>query len=157
MSLKPDEVTDRLIRLAEGVYVEHDVLGIVQRIYEYDRNLRVKYLDPQRAEFGDAPYKIVEECMDGQERVIFDCWELNELVLERLYAADTMKNDILAQLDAKNALARIHQQQRYQDQRLEAQDIVKHFIKSPKGRYSFKNSFDDSVTVLSDSEPARKK
>lgn len=156
MNLKQDEINKRLISLADGVYVEEDVLGIVKRIYEYDPHLRVKYLDPQKAEFGDEPYKIVEVCMDGQERVVFGCWKLDETVLERLYAADTFKHDVLAQLDKKNGLAKRNQQQQFIDQRLEAKDIVAHFIRSPKGRYTFKNTVGELVT-MSDSEPSRKK
>lgn len=152
--LTKDEVSDRLVRLADGVYVEQDVLNIVEKIQQYDPNLKVKYVDPNRAEFGDEPYRIVEVCPDGMERVLFGVWELNELVLERIYAADKMKTDVLANIDSHNRMINQGIQSRYEDQKLEANDIVAHYLESRKGRWSFKNDAGQKVTL--DDQEGRK-
>jgi hypothetical protein len=152
--LKPDEVSDRLVRLADGSYVEQDVLNIIDKIQEYDPNLKVKYVDPNRAEFGDEPYRIVEVCPDGMERVVFGVWKLDETVLQRIYAADKMKSDVLANIDSHNRMVSQGVQARYEDQKLEAQDIVAHYLNSRKGRWSFINDEGKKVTV--DDQEGRK-
>lgn len=143
----------RLIEIAEGTYVEHDVLNVVEKIRAYDPNLRVKFCDPQRAEFGDAPYKIVELCPDGIERIVFDVWALDDTVVQRIYAADNAKNNVLVDVDNNNLLAQKIQDRRYEEKRLESNDIVKHIFASNKGRYSFPR--EDGAIVHLDDDPNR--
>lgn len=125
-----------LVRLDENSFVERDVLNIIEKIYYYDPNLKVQYLE-HAANLGDAPWRIVERCRDGQWRTVFYIWDLDERVLDRLYAADTQRHNVLGRLDAHNKSIRQDQERRYEDKRLEHVDITKHVFASPKGRYSF--------------------
>ena len=148
------DVGKRLVELAEGTYVEEDVLGIVKKIQDYDDNLRVKFLDPNKADFRDAPYGIFEVCPDGHERLAFSVWELDERVLERLYAADKCRFNIQAQIDHTNAIARREEYRRYEERKLEDQDLVVSYLNSPKGRFSFKKRKGELVQL--DDDPSRK-
>lgn len=131
-----DKTKSKLIQIAEGVIVEDDVLGIVKAIQLYDSNLVVQFADPDRAEFFDAPYRIVEVCPDGFRRVVLTCWKLDKTILERLFAADNKKHDVLLSLEGKNLLAKREQQRRYEEQRGLAKDIIIHVLKSPKTTYT---------------------
>lgn len=136
------------VKLDDGVFVERDVLNIVEKIREYDPNLRVQYLDPQKFEdITDAPYRIVEVCPDGEVRPVFSVWTLDETVLEKIYLADNQKHDILAAIDGKNLLVKKDKERRYQEERDEAKDIIVHVLKSPKGKYSFKNPMGKMVVI----------
>jgi hypothetical protein len=146
----------KLVELAAGVYVERDVLNIVEKIKEYDENLTVKFCNPSLADPGDAPYKLVERCKDGLERVAFDIWELNELVLERIYAADNQRHDILLDLDGRNLLAAKEQKQRYREKMDEANDIIVSMLKSPKHKWTYKDETTGRVTTFDDREKAYK-
>jgi hypothetical protein len=115
------DVTKRLIEMADGSYVEEDVLNVVEKVRAYDPNLRVKYVDPALADPEDPPYKILELCPDGIERVVFGVWVLNELVLERLYAADNARRNVLFDVQGKNLLAK---KQMERDMRKLCQRIV---------------------------------
>lgn len=140
------------VKLDDGAIVERDVLGIVEKITEYDENLRVQYLDPSSgADFSDAPYRIVEVCPDGKVREVFSVWALDEKVLERIYAADTQRIDVLTALNNHNALLRKERERRYEEKKLEAQDIVSHVLKSPKGRYTIPKANGEGVAVIDDS------
>lgn len=143
----------RLIELAEGVYVESDVYNIVLKVKEYDPNLSVKVL-ARNADLTDAPYILVERCPDGIERKVFDIWELDDRVLDRLHNADRLKNDVLANIDKVNAARRRELKRRYEERILEANDIVKTALRSPKGSFSFKNEQGDLVTL--DDDPTRR-
>ncbi len=152
----PFDLHKRLVELAAGVYVEEDTLHVVQRIREYDPNLRVKYLDPDRGgELGDPPYKIFELCPDGHERLVFSVWSLDERVLERIYAADTQKHNILYDLEGTNALARQNLTRRFQEERDAARDIVEAVIRSPKGSYTVPGSVEGTVVKFDSHEPTK--
>jgi hypothetical protein len=144
------DVKKRLIELADGSYVEEDVLNIVEKIRAYDSNLSVKYCDPARADPSDPPYKVVELCPDGMERVVFGVWELNEKILERLYAADNSRTNVLVDIHGNNLIAKAQQERRYNEVCLEDQDVVSHLLKSPKGRYSFRRRLDDALVIVDD-------
>jgi len=73
----------------DGLIVDKALYSIMEKVKEYDPNLEVMYCDPNRAEPFDAPWVIVERCNDGLYRRVFEVWDLNESVLERIYNADT--------------------------------------------------------------------
>lgn len=143
------------VKLASGDYVESDVFGIAKRIQDYDPNLRLKYLPPEQASLTDAPYALFELCRDGVERLVFTIWELDNRVLERLYAADNAKHDVLLQLDKHNNSLRSDLNRRYEDKRLAHKDLTSSILKSPKHKYSFKNDKGELITV-DDSAPYKK-
>ena len=150
-----DDPRKRLIELAAGVYVESDVLGIVERIQEYDPNLRIQVLDPSsRDDVGDAPYRLVERCPDGIDRVVFGIWDLDARVLERLYAADTRKHDILGRIDQNNSAQREKEKRRYKEDVLgEAKDQAVSILKSPRGSYTLPGIEDGTQIVMDSHEP----
>lgn len=127
--------------------VEKKVLDIVDKIRDYDPNLDVLYLNPDRMEMFDAPWVIVENCKDGQIRKVFDVWELNDSVFERLVACDTMRGDVLLNVDAFNAKLRQESQRRYDDKRHEASDKFAHLLKNPKTTYTLPTGDGEVLTV----------
>lgn len=132
--------------MAPGAWIEQDLLGIIEKVQNYDPNLRVQFLDPSRSDSpGDAPYRIVELCPDGLPRVVFSVWELNDLVLERLYAADTQKQDILANLSRHNDNVRARAQRRYDDVMGEAKELVEDILRSPKSTYTVRDPFTGEI------------
>lgn len=150
------DVKKRLVELSSGAYCEDDVLRIVERIREYDPNLNVKYCDPDTAQMTDAPYIIVELCPDGIERTIMQVWDLDARILERLYAADTKRHDILARLDVNNAAAKERQQRRYKEEVLgEAKDQTLAILRSPKGSYSLPGPVSGTQTVFDSHIPTK--
>ena len=151
MAFFDEGMRGHLVRLDDSSWVERDVLRIAEAIQDYDENLKLQFLG-DRAAAGDAPYRLVELCPDGHWRVVFDIWELDDRVLERLFNADTRRVDILLSLDRNNNRVRRDNDRRYRESMAEAKDIVKHMLKSSKGKYSFPNNDGDIVTV--DDDPA---
>lgn len=151
--MPPFDAKERLVELAAGVYVEQDVLRVVQTIQEYDPNLRVKYLDPDSGgSVGDPPYKVVELCPDGIERVVFSVWKLDGSIVERLRAADTQKLDILVGLETKNQAVRDAEKRRFREEVLgEAHDIAHHVLRSPRSSYTVEHPHDPGTRLIFDS------
>lgn len=139
--------------MADGSYVERDVLNIVEKIREYDSNLVVKCCTEATA-LSAAPYALYEKCRDGYERFVFDIWELDERVLERIHAADNMKNSVLVDIDGNNLIVKKAENQRYKEKLAQAQDVIESYLKSPKSSFSFKNENEQLVTI--DSQEGRR-
>jgi hypothetical protein len=134
----------QFVQLKDGVVVERDVLNIVQRISEYDPNLSVKYLDPDRVESAfDAPYIIVELCPDGVERIVTSVWELNEQVLEMIKHADLARHvrpqDLLAEMDRHNAKIKEQEKKRQFAEAEALGEMVADVLRSPKDTYTASN------------------
>lgn len=134
------DLDEKLIEVAAGVYVERDALMIAEKINEYDPNLRLKYCE-RPSSLSDAPYKLIEICPDGHERIVFDIWELDDRVIEKLYAADTQKFDINAILDTTNQKAKDAKERRYKDLQAEATEIAESVFKSEKETYKMTDPF----------------
>jgi hypothetical protein len=148
----PDrETAKRLIDLGRGVQVEHDVLGVVEQIRKRWPVLDVQFLDPGRfEEITDAPYRIIEHCADGFDRVVFSTWTLDGRIYERIYNADTLRGSILERIDANNNHLRAGERQRFQERLAEAADIAKHVLQNPRTSYSFENTDGEKITVQDD-------
>jgi hypothetical protein len=144
-----------MVKLEDGSLCESDVLNVIQKINEYDPgHLKVQYLE-RAAATGDAPWRIIELCKDGEWRVLFYVWQMDERVLERLRAADCYTVDVMFSMDKHNASLRAVEGRRFQEKMGEAKDIVEHVLKSPKGRYTFRDG-DKLVTIDDDNKPSWK-
>lgn len=130
--------------LAEGVYVEKDVLGIVERIMETWPNLKVKFLNPDMmGDVFDAPYVVVETLADGSEAHVLSVWTLDERVMDMIHNADILRfrnaDEYLKKMDEANALAK-RAEQEIEAQKSEAiREMVAGVIGSPKDTYTATN------------------
>lgn len=144
------EVAKRLVQIDEqGTMVESDVLGVVAKIQAYDPNLRVQFCDPTRATLADAPYRIMELCPDGQLRHVMSIMELDERVMERLYAADTYSTDVLADIELANRRARDNIRRRFRDEMEALTEMAAAVLRSPKDTYRATNPVTGQVHVFS--------
>ncbi len=121
--------------MVEGVLVQGDALRIAERIHEYDSNLTLQYLeDAERA--NQPPFRVIEHCKDGVDRVAFTAWVLDERLLQRVYHGDNARHDLDRILTEANRRAKDRQKQQFRDSLAEANDITQHVIKSPRVRYT---------------------
>ena len=149
--MPPLDVQQAYIDLGWGVYVESDVLSVVRRVREYDSNLRVQYLNDANCGVNEPPYRVVEVCSDGVVRPLFSIWTLDERVLQRIYAADTRKWDVLGRLDRTNDKVRASDNRRYRDRLEEAHEITSTVLRSPKDTFSV------PANVLDPDAPSKQK
>jgi hypothetical protein len=120
----------------QTVSVEADVLAVTEKIQAYDPNLKVQFLNDAARGVSDPPYRIVEKCKDGVERIVFSVWTLDDTVLQRVFAADNQKFDVLGITDSVNARAKQREQQRYKDKLGEAREITTTVLRSNKDTFS---------------------
>lgn len=148
---------DSLVRLSDGSLVEQDVLRIVEKITEYDPNLKLKYMPPGMASLNEAPYALFEACRDGIERLVFTIWTLDDSILERIYLADNTHRNVQAEVDKNNAKVKADIKRRYEEKLAADGDIFKSYLKSPKGRWSFRKDDGSKITLDDDCNKKHKK
>lgn len=124
--------------IVQGVAVERDVMNIVQAISEYDPNLRVQFLDEAES-VGDAPFRVIEKCRDGKDRIAFLAWELDGRLLERVMRADCAKSDLDAIMTKQNRTAKDAQNSRYREKLEESNEIAYAVMRSRKSKYTVKH------------------
>lgn len=151
-----NEIKQAWSYLSDGTLVETDALNIARRVNEYDPNLSVQILtDAQRVD--EPPFRIVERCKDGVTRTVFSVWILDESVLQRIYAADMEKWDVLGRIDQSNAQAKQAETNRYRATMEHAAEITKAVIKSSKDTYSIPQSILHEGTSLESGTSTTKK
>lgn len=139
----------------DGHVVERDALHIAERIKEYDPNLEILCLDPLLADLNDAPFIICERMPNGTLSRIFECWELDDRVIERIARSDTVHNDVLLDLEGKELLRRVENQKRYEEKREANIDLVSTIARHTKSSFVFKNDADEKITLY-DNKPHKK-
>lgn len=143
--------------VVNGHIVERDALRVAEAIHDYDENLHILCLNPERAEgITDEPFIVAEKGKDGVLRPVLRAWKLDDEILSRLYNSDTHKHDVLNALESAEKSQRREQQQRYDEWREEAKDIVKH-IAGMKSRYTVKDSVTGDLLTFYDDRPTERK
>lgn len=136
-SLSRDHLRKMKLVDVGGVLVDRDALRIAERISAYDPNLTLQYLE-QADSIGEPPFRVLELCPDGIQRVALTAWELDERILQRIYAADNQKHNIDALITSSNEKAKVNQKKRYEERVLAESDLVTSVLKSPKQSYTAK-------------------
>lgn len=142
----PEEIQ---MTVVNGVQVELDVLRIAEAIHEYDPNLKVQFLN-EAAKMGDPPFRVVERCRDGVDRVAFYAWELDGRLLERVMKADCARRDLDEIMTKQNRAAKDAKNRRYRESIEEANELAFSIMRSRKSRYSVKDPRTGEILVFTD-------
>jgi len=129
------------IVMVQGIPVERDALRVAEAISEYDENLRLQFV-PESASVGEPPFRVVERCRDGVERVAMYAWKLDGELLQRIQAADCAARDLDAIITKKNREAKDRLNRRYRELKEEANEIAHAVLKSDKSKYTVRDPFD---------------
>lgn len=139
--------------LVDGNIVEKRAHAIVQKIKEYDEDLDVLCLDPTHPDvtFADAPFVVVRRTPQGTLERVFEAWELDDRILERLWLSDAQKNnqlEILARMEEKKK----REEDYAKSQKMGANhELFAAAMSTPKSSFSFRNEEGDLVTIKDDS------
>lgn len=133
-----------------AIQVERDQ-KIVGEIYDRWPNLRVRFLDPDKAsDITDHPFTLWELCPDGQERIVFGFDRIGPELIDQIHSmnqATVDLDEVVRQAEAKfeKESAAKEAEQDGQDRDLIAVGI-KHF-NSGKLKYKFTNEHGEKRTI----------
>jgi len=132
-----------------GVLVEQDALRVAQSIKDYDENLEVICLDPDKpgVKCTSAPFMVVQRMPNGTYQKVLEAWELDDRVIERIWAADQHKNNQWQTLEQMEKAIREGAEKRYREAMDEANELALGVIASKYSSYSFKNKEGDKIKI----------
>lgn len=144
----------KIVDLGDGIFVESDVLRVVEQVRAYDENLDIICLNPNADhDVSDAPYILVEKCKDGQWRPVAHFWKLDETVMQVVEAADHQRNDLVAVIQGKQIALRKDQERKFKDMREERKDIVAS-IAGMKSKFTVTDPRTGELIAFYDDRPA---
>jgi hypothetical protein len=154
--LKTNTANDDYI-VIDDMLVDKKMHDIAQKIDEYDEQLCILCVDPDSCTFSEAPFvlaEVVNTPQGPQVFKVFEFWELNDSVLQRLYASDTRRTNVLADIDKNNQRVRDESERRYREKIEAKKDVVASIVASMKSSYSYIDEDRDAkVTMYEDRPP----
>lgn len=130
------------IPLSDGSFMDEDVLGVVEEIRRLWPNLRVQYIDPDRAtDITDYPYRILELDRRGEWAVVYQCMELDNRAIVALANMDASKVDLEKKFEAEVAKVAKAKKDKEEEVSGATKDIVSTGAKvlSRQSSFSFKD------------------
>lgn len=118
-----------------GVLVSERHARIAEIIKDYDPELELAYIPPSKREPGDRAFAVVHRPFGRPEYVAFYADECDENLLARVFAGDNAKNNVMSDMQAKNAATEALKLKKQAEEMEEAHEIAQTIIKSPLNRY----------------------
>ena len=126
-----------------GEWINSEFRRIAEVINDYDPSLFLVWIKPTDRETGedfDHPYGVMQELQDGRQVMIMVLREdeLDERIIARIFAGDTKRHDVFANMDKMEAARKAMELKRKMDQIEEMKDFARTVIKSNK--HSFRHN-----------------
>ena len=141
----------------DGQIVERDALRIAEAIRDYDPNLVLLCLDPNREHaLSDEPFVVAEADSQGILHPVLKAWILDDHLLDRIKLADQQKVDGFKRLLAMEQEQKKQNDYTYNQQREATKDLVGHIVSDRKSKYSFRDERTDDLVTIFDDRPAER-
>ena len=137
------------IPTSEGRWVDENFERIGTLINEYDHNLELRWIPPEKRTRDDgAPYVVVDTRTNHPILFAFEDSNPQE-ILAKVYTADCAKHDVLSRLEKEEQAARALQNLEWEDRLAEVQDEAAFMIGSPLNWLRMRGKkFDDQRRVI---------
>lgn len=134
--------------MVDNNIVERKMHEIVEQIKNYDDRLEI-VCNADAMGISEAPF-ILAEVVGDQFYKVFEFWQLDESILERIYLADTKRVDVILNMEKNNQAIKDESQRRYREKMEASKDLVASIIGTQKSVYTFKNEYDEIIKVYDD-------
>lgn len=124
----------------DGHFISEKVSRTVELIRQYDPNLDVVWLPPERRDNPNDPeFYVVERMADGRTLPVFSIQSaefMDERLLERIYTNDAEKQgNIMDAIDARNKARRDMIAKESAEREAEYLEVAQAILRSPKSTY----------------------
>lgn len=134
MQPDPDLFAKVAVPMDDGSWISARTAHVAEAIRDYDSRLDVKWVPADRRRKDEDAIIVTERTPDGREVVVLSVRDesgFDERVLERIYAADGTRGDVLARMEAHNRAVRELDRKAWEDARAAAQDVMASAVRSP--------------------------
>lgn len=118
---------DKYIPTDDGRWVNEKFVQIAEIIHDWDPEFELAWIPPEHRPFiKDKPYAVVHKPANGRAYVAFKLEEdqLDERVLARLWAGDTHRHDVLANIESMEAAKEAMRLKELMDREEERKELV---------------------------------
>lgn len=130
-----------------GGVVDENQARIAEIIKDYDPELELAWIPPDKRVPGDQPFAVIHRPMGKPSYIAFYADQCDERIIERIFIGDVKRHGgtILDEVDAKNAAVKAIAMKKQMDLMEDAADEAKHVLASPLSKYRSKgvDYFDD--------------
>lgn len=139
----------------DGVLVEDDALKIAQAIKDYDPKLNLVCLDPSDPDvkFTSAPFMVIQEMPNGTYEKVLEAWELDQRILQRVWAADHTKTNQLAALEAMEARFQKEAENARKEAVGDKTQMAIAALKNPKSSFTYRKKETGDLITVNDHGP----
>lgn len=142
--------------VVDGHIVERDALRVAEAIKEYDPDLEILCLDPDEAGVNDAPFIICHRDSNGILKRVFEAWELDDRVLDRIRLSDGQRNNVIQTLENMEAKIQKDRDDRYKDIMGSKKDLVSHIGATRQSVYTFRDDTTGELVRIYDDRPSER-
>ena len=123
-----------MVPAEDGHWINEKFAYISEIIHDFDHRLQLVWIPPEnRTAFDTKPYGVIHTADNGLQKMVMYLREdeMDERVLQKLFLADTEKNDVLANLEAEELARTVMRNKEKMEQAAARQDFIKSVVKSP--------------------------
>lgn len=126
---------DVAIPTADGRWVSEKHERIARIIQDYDPDLHLAYIPPDKREPGDIPFAVIHTPPDAPDYVVATFDDCDERILEHLWSIDNKHGDVLSRMDAANAAKEAVKLREQLDREEERKELIGSIVRSPLNVY----------------------
>src|SRR5690349_11077360 len=131
--------------MIDGRLVSARIERIVLAIKDYEPELEVTWIPPQKRSEGEAAFAIIHNAPGNAPYILFYIQteeEFDERVLYRIIANDQRNGEhTYSELEAAEMTQKLVQEQEWLDRMEEANDIAAHILRTPLNTYKVNDNF----------------
>lgn len=120
-----------------GYFVSEKHARIAEIISDYDRDLNLAWIPPDKREPGDQPFAVIKTEPDGYRYVVCYADNVDERLLARVFSMDSAKNDVFSQIEAEKAAYEALKLKKQQEEMFEAHDLAGSIL---RGKHYYKHN-----------------
>ena len=126
---------DIAIPTEDGRWVSEKHERIARIIQDYDPELHLAYIPPDKREPGDVPFAVIHTPKDSFPYIVATFQDCDERILEHLWTIDNKQGDVLSRLDAHNAAIKAVELRERLDKEEESKELARSIVRSPLNTY----------------------
>lgn len=119
----------------DGRFVSEKHARISELITQYDPDLSLNWIPPERREPGDQPFAVVHRPLGRKPYVVCYADECDERLLARVLTFDAKNGNVLDGIDKHNAAVRLLQLKKHEEELAESHDLARSILRSKKNVY----------------------
>lgn len=130
------DLGDVYVPSEDGGFISEKHARISEIINDYDPNLELAWVPPDKRQPGDKPFAVICRPPMQPAYVVFYSDDCDERLLGRLFSMDSNNGNVLDAIESNNAALELIKFKKDMDEREEKLELSKAILRSPLSKYT---------------------